>query len=193
MTAKPRKAVKAPPKVAPPKRKQPIGKRVAGIAAAGALALAGAAGGAAVASTVPAHCAAQGSNPDQKCTPGQLNQNVTQSNIQKTICVTGYTATIRPPVSYTNPLKSELMRSYGLTGASSAYELDHLISLELGGNPTSPSNLWPEAYLPTPGAHEKDKVENYLHKQVCDGKMTLAAAQKQITSGWVSVWDQIKP
>jgi hypothetical protein len=166
---------------------------VAGIAAAGALVLATAAGGAAVASTVPAHCTAQGSNPDQSCTPGRLNPSVTQSNIQKTICVTGYTGTIRPPVSYTNPLKAELMRSYGLTGPSSAYELDHLISLELGGHPRSPSNLWPEAYLPVPGAHEKDKVENYLHRQICDGKMTLAAAQKQITSDWRSVWDTIKP
>jgi hypothetical protein len=154
--------------------------------------LATAAGGAAVASTVPVHCAAQSSQADHTCTPGRLNPNVTQSNIQKTICVTGYTATIRPPVSYTNPLKAELMRSYGLKGASSAYELDHLISLELGGHPTSPSNLWPEAYQPVPGAHEKDRVENYLHRQVCDGQMTLAAAQKQITSDWRSVWDQIK-
>ncbi len=60
-------------------------------------------------------------------------------------------------MSYTNPLKAELMRSYA------------------------------------PGAHEKDKVENYLHRQVCGGQMTLAAAQKQIASDWLSVWDQIKP
>lgn len=155
--------------------------------------VAGAAGTAAVASTVPAHCSAQGGNPDASCTPGALNPSVTQSNIQRTICVTGYTATIRPSVSYTNPLKAELMRSYGLTGMPSAYELDHLISLELGGNPTSPSNLWPEAYLPVPGAHEKDKVENYLHSQVCGGQMTLAAAQKQIASDWGAVWAKIKP
>jgi hypothetical protein len=146
-----------------------------------------------VASSLPAHCTAQSGNPDSSCTPGITNSAVTQSNIQRTICVTGYTATIRPPVSYTNPLKAELMRSYGLTGAPSAYELDHLISLELGGNPTSPSNLWPEAYLPVPGAHEKDKVENYLHSQVCAGQMTLAAAQKVIATDWKSVFATINP
>lgn len=146
-----------------------------------------------MASTVPAHCTTQGGFPDRGCTPGATNPAVTQTNIQTTICVSGYTATIRPPVSYTNPLKAELMRSYGLTGASSAYELDHLISLELGGNPKSPSNLWPEAYLPVPGAHEKDKVENYLHSQVCGGQMTLAAAQKVIATDWLSVWATIKP
>ena len=183
----------APPKTSAPRRKHSSRQRLAGIAAVGSLAVAAAAGGAAVASTVPVHCAAHGSSPDHTCTPGVLNPSVTQSNVRRTICVTGYTATIRPPVSYTNPLKAELMRSYGLTGQPSAYELDHLISLELGGNPTSPANLWPEAYLPVPGAHEKDKVENYLHRQVCDGQMTLAAAQKQIASNWLSVWDQIKP
>src|SRR6266581_6073512 len=175
------------------RRRRPGKRRLAGIVAAGSLALAAAAAGATVASTVPAHCSVQGSNPDQGCTPGELNSGVTQSNIQRTICVSGYTATIRPPVSYTNPLKAELMRSYGLTGPPNAYELDHLISLELGGNPTSPSNLWPEAYLPVPGAHEKDKVENYLHSQVCGGQMTLAAAQKVISTDWGSVWDKIKP
>jgi hypothetical protein len=155
------------------------------------LAAAGSVG--AVATTVPVHCSASGALPDRTCTPGTINSSVAQSNIQKTICVTGYTAMIRPPVSYTNPLKVELMRSYGLTGPASAYELDHLISLELGGNPTSPANLWPEAYLPSPGAHEKDKVENYLRSQVCGGQMTLADAQRQIASDWLSVWNSIKP
>ncbi len=107
--------------------------------------------------------------------------------------MSGYTKTIRPPVSYTDPLKAELMRSYGQTGAPSAYELDHLISLELGGNPTSPSNLWPEAYLPVPGAHEKDKVENYLKSQVCGGQMTLADAQHQVSTDWKAVWDRVHP
>lgn len=179
----------ASPSAAKPSRR----RRLAGVAAAGALAVAGAASVGAVASTVPVHCAASSGNADRGCTPGATNPTVSQTNIQKTICVTGYTATIRPPVSYTNPLKTELMRSYGLTGAPSAYELDHLISLELGGNPTSPANLWPEAYLPVPGAHEKDKVENYLHSQVCGGQVTLAAAQKVIATDWQSVWTTIKP
>jgi hypothetical protein len=167
--------------------------RVTRAVAAGTIVLAGIAGTAAVGSTIPSHCAANGALPDTACTPGALNTNVTQANIAKTICVTGYTATIRPPVSFTNPLKQELMRNYGLNGQPTAYELDHFVALELGGNPTSPANLWPEAYLPAPGAHEKDKVENYLHKQICAGAMTLVAAQQQIRGDWLAVWNQIKP
>jgi hypothetical protein len=115
-----------------------------------------------------------GALPDRSCTPGATNLSVTQANIQTTICRPGYTKTIRPPVSYTNPLKIQLMARYGETDSPSAYELDHLISLELGGHPASSQNLWPEPYAPTPGAHEKDKVENFLHKQVCSGAMKLA-------------------
>src|ERR1700736_1323086 len=67
----------------------------------------------------PAHCAIHGQLPDSTCTPGAINQNVTQANIQTTICVQGFTKTIRPPVSYTNPLKMRLMAEYGQTNASS--------------------------------------------------------------------------
>lgn len=168
-------------------------RRLAQALAAGSLVVGAAAGVGAVASPQLIHCVANSSLPDTSCTPGVLNSNVTQANIQQTICVQGYTKTIRPPVSYTNPLKAELMRSYSLSGPPSAYELDHLVSLELGGNPVSRSNLWPEAYLPVPGAHEKDKVENYLHAQVCGGQLTLAEARRQIATDWLSVWNRIKP
>jgi hypothetical protein len=141
---------------------------------------------------IPAHCAVNGALPDVGCTPGALNPKVTQATIKTTICVQGYTKTIRPPVSYTNPLKTRLMRAYGETGPASAYELDHLIALELGGNPTSPQNLWPEPYAPTPGAHEKDKVENYLHQQVCAGAMTLAEARRIISGDWTQELGQVK-
>ena len=77
-------------------------------------------------------------------TPGVLNPDVTQANIRSTICRRGWTDTIRPPVDYTNALKSRQMRQYGETGSLSDYQEDHLISLELGGNPTDPRNLWPE-------------------------------------------------
>ena len=69
-----------------------------------------------------------------------------------------------------------------------AFEVDHLIPLELGGDNTI-SNLWPEAAEPAPGFHEKDKVENYLHRQVCAGAMTLVDAQRQIATDWIKVWD----
>jgi hypothetical protein len=146
----------------------------------------------AIASPTAVQCSTRGPLPDSTCTPGELNPQVNQSNIQQTICTPGFTRTIRPPVSFTDPLKLEQMRSYQLTQPASAYELDHLISLELGGNPTSPKNLWPEAYAPTPGAHEKDRVENYLHKQVCAGAMSLADAQAKITGDWTQVLNSIK-
>jgi len=109
-------------------------------------------------------------------TPGVLNPDVTQSNIRSTICRSGWTATIRPPVAYTNDLKRKQMRVYGETGALSDYQEDHLISLELGGNPTDPRNLWPEPY---PRASEVDRIENELHRKVCDGSLGLREAQRE--------------
>ena len=109
-------------------------------------------------------------------TPGVLNPDVTQANIRQTVCRHGWTATIRPPVEYTNGLKRTQMREYGETGPLSAYQEDHLISLELGGNPTDPRNLWPEPY---PRARTVDGIENELNAQVCDGSLTLAAAQQK--------------
>ena len=76
--------------------------------------------------------------------PGVLNPDVTQSSLRTTICVPGFSRSVRPPADYTSRLKVEQMRAYGLTGDPSHYQEDHLISLELGGNPTDPRNRWPE-------------------------------------------------
>ncbi len=86
------------------------------------------------------------SAPSWARTPGVLNPAVTQATIRATICTRGWTRTVRPPVSYTNALKVRQLRQYGLRGPPSAFQEDHLISLELGGNPTDPRNLWPEPY-----------------------------------------------
>jgi hypothetical protein len=109
-------------------------------------------------------------------TPGVVNPNVTQANIRSTVCKRGWTATIRPPVSYTNALKRKQMRQYGETGSMSDYQEDHLISLEMGGSPTDPRNLWPEPY---PRASEMDQIENELNSEICDGQLTLAQAQQR--------------
>jgi hypothetical protein len=85
--------------------------------------------------------------PDPICTPRVVNNNVTQENINDTICKSGFTKNIRPPTKYTTPLEIELMKSYGFNGDRKEFELDHLISLQLGGNPKSVKNLWPEPYL----------------------------------------------
>jgi hypothetical protein len=109
-------------------------------------------------------------------TPGALNPNVTQANIHSTICVRGWTRTIRPPVEYTNALKLKQMRVYGETGDPAEYQEDHLISLELGGDPRDPRNLWPEPY---PRAAEVDRIENELNAKVCSGELSLADAQRK--------------
>lgn len=109
-------------------------------------------------------------------TPGALNPDVTQANIHETICVHGWTKTVRPPVEYTNELKLKQMRVYGLTGSPRDYQEDHLISLELGGDPRDPRNLWPEPY---PRAAKVDTIENELNAKVCTGKLTLAEAQRR--------------
>jgi hypothetical protein len=111
-------------------------------------------------------------------TPGVRNPAVSQATIGRTVCVKGWTATIRPPQSYTRPLKVDQMRQYGESGSPSGYEEDHLISLELGGAPRDPQNLWPEPY---PRARAVDVIENRLHRAVCDGTMTLEAAQTEIS------------
>ena len=109
-------------------------------------------------------------------TPGVLNPDVTQATIRATICRPGWTKTIRPPSSYTSVLKVRQLVAQGLRGPPSAYQEDHLISLELGGHPTDVRNLWPEPY---PRASEVDRAENELHRQVCAGSLTLAEAQRR--------------
>jgi hypothetical protein len=109
-------------------------------------------------------------------TPGVLNPDVTQATIRSTICTRGWTKTVRPPVSYTNELKRQGELRYGLHGPPSAYQEDHLISLELGGDPVDPRNLWPEPY---PRASKVDTIENELNALVCDRKISLAEAQRR--------------
>ncbi|ADP84448.1 hypothetical protein [Pseudofrankia inefficax] len=139
----------------------------------------------------PAHCQARDNNeePDPTCTPGALNPAVTQATIGSTICKSGWTATIRPPTSYTNTIKREAIAAYGdyAGTAMGNYELDHLISLEIGGSPTAVANLWPEK-----GEHnDKDPVENAAKRAVCSGQMSLADVQQQIATNWVALGHEL--
>jgi hypothetical protein len=115
--------------------------------------------------------------PDSKITPGRLNPKVRQATIKKTICKSGWTKTIRPPVSYTNKLKINQMAQYGETGSPSDYEEDHFIPLELGGAPRNPKNLWPE---PHSQSRLSDPLETKLKRQVCKGILTLKKARAAI-------------
>jgi hypothetical protein len=113
---------------------------------------------------------------DPALTPGVLNPQVAQSTIGETICVRGWTSTIRPPSEYTSALKEEQMRERGLPGGPGDYQEDHLISLGLGGHPTDPRNLWPQ---PIARALEIDRIEVELHDRICAGELTLAEAQRR--------------
>lgn len=128
--------------------------------------------------------------PDPNLTPGAQNEEVTQQTIGSTICVRGYTKTIRPPAKYTTALKRRQIREYGFDDTKmSDYEEDHLISLELGGHPTDPGNLWPQSYLTQPwNAKAKDQLENFLNAEVCAGRIPLARAQREIASDWVAAY-----
>lgn len=133
-----------------------------------------------VAQTLPSHA-----------TPGALYPSiVTQDNIKTTICKPGWTKTVRPSVGYTNMMKLGQMDALGLGKKNPKdYEEDHKVPLELGGNPSSALNLWPEHWSKPYGAHEKDKLENAVKKDVCSGKLTLAAAQAIFLGNF---WDEYK-
>jgi hypothetical protein len=114
----------------------------------------------------PSSCHAIGSGlyerPDPSCTPGALNPAVTQATIYKTICVAGWTETVRPPESITEQEKAASIAAYGDTGSMGEYEYDHFVPLELGGATNDRRNLWPE-----PGAspNPKDAVEDIAARE----------------------------
>ena len=126
--------------------------------------------------------------PNATKTPGVTNLQVTQGTIGSTICVSGYTKTIRPPSSYTTNLKiAQLHAGYNYHGDLSThdYEEDHLVPLEVGGSPSSVKNLWPEPRLITWNAALKDRLENKLHAMVCSHQISLAAAQHVFMTNWI--------
>ncbi|MGC0420885.1 hypothetical protein [Embleya sp. AB8] len=130
--------------------------------------------------------------PDPQCTPGALSPAVTQATLATTICKAGgYTSTIRPPVSVTGKEKTDNAKSYGYTGPMGDAEYDHLISLQLGGDPNDPRNLWVEppspGHVPGKGPNNpKDSVETHLHTAICKNQVTLAAAQQAIAADWTT-------
>lgn len=129
--------------------------------------------------------------PNRRLTPGALNAAVTQGNIRETICVRGYTKSIRPPEDYTEKLKRRGIHRYGYSDFRLRdYEEDHLVSLELGGSATDPHNLWPEPHhvIGGWGSYAKDRLENKLHTLVCRGRLPLAQAQRDIAGDWIAAY-----
>lgn len=124
------------------------------------------------------------SRPDPRCTPGALNPKVRQSTIRRTICVPGWTSTVRPPERITESEKFKSMAAYADHQSIGHYEYDHFVPLELGGATNDRRNLWPE---PGGSPNAKDTVENELKREVCEGKITLARAQRLIVADWVAL------
>ena len=175
--------------------------------------------------------------PDPVRTPGAANPDITQQNIRDTICNREWsTKEIRPPAGYTSKLKRKQLREYGdirhqtraelldpstgkfditrclaHTDNMACYEEDHLISLEDGGNPTDPKNLWPEPYNTKVGwvimgAHQKDVVEGFIHDEICYDNphskktshvpattpVTLRRGQEILVGDWYACYQAIK-
>jgi len=130
--------------------------------------------------------------------PRHANGETYQNLVQEKLCQVGYTKTVRHVTTFT---KHQVFKMYGITpGHFREYEIDHFISLELGGD-NSLNNLFPqpyEVYLSVNGsnvrmgAREKDVVETNLHKKVCRGEITLKEAQEIIATNWVGYYLKLK-
>ena len=126
-------------------------------------------------------CRARGSLPDRGCTPGATFPDAKRAQI----CVPGYSSRVR---NVPEAVKRAVYAMYGIvTRTRGQYEVDHLVSLELGGS-NQIANLWPEAAQAVAGFRQKDKLENALHREVCAGRLSLALAQRQIATNWVAAY-----
>ena len=127
-------------------------------------------------------------------TPGAINPEVTQENIHQTVCIKGYTKSIRPPAHFTNRLKKRQIRQYGYIDRNpNHYEEDHLIALSIGGAPDDPRNLWPEPRISEWNAKKKDRLEYVMYRMVCDGEISLADAQHEMATDWIDAWKRYVP
>ena len=135
--------------------------------------------------------------PDPKLTPGHPDPKITQDTIHDTVCKDHYTQGVR---DVNDAEKAAEFKIYNTkpTDSPFGYEIDHFISLELGGTNDS-DNLWPEPYCQPGtggktciGAREKDVVETSLAHRICAGTITLDAAREIITTDWYKEYLSIK-
>jgi len=121
--------------------------------------------------------------PDPKLTPGDTFDVTTQD-----LCVPGYAKKVR---NVPEEVRRQVYREYGITSHGRGdYEVDHLISLELGDS-NSIKNLWPESYRTSPwNARVKDRLEDKLHQLVCSGQLDLKTAQEAIASNWIEAYQK---
>ena len=135
----------------------------------------------AASSTTSAPASVDVPRPDPHLTPGVTLSGVTREQV----CRPGYARSARhvPPAE-----KADVFRRYRISRPPpGAYEVDHLIPLELGGS-NDVANLWPEPYKGSFGAHEKDRLEDRMRAGVCAGRLDLTIAQRNIASDWYTAW-----
>lgn len=129
-------------------------------------------------------CMSRSGLQDKECTPGAIIDNVSKEDI----CKAGYTSAMQ---GMPQSLRNQVFAEYGIKGQDrTKYEIDHLVSLDLGGS-NAIANLWPQALNSKPGFHEKDRVESFLHSQVCAGTISLQQAQSEIATDWLNVYEQM--
>lgn len=121
--------------------------------------------------------------PDPKLTPGAVMPGVTMQDIE----THGYTAKVRNVPERIK--KAVFIEYFGVVPpVTGDYEIDHLISLELGGS-NDIENLWPQSYKTQPwNAHRKDVLENKLHKLIVEGTISLKEAQDAISKDWIAAY-----
>jgi hypothetical protein len=127
-----------------------------------------------------------GPNPDRGCSPGAYYSKLTKN----VLCSSSFsTSSIR---NVPQSEKYEVEEEYGMAPASygSSLEIDHIVSLELGGS-NDIANLFPEKANAHPGYHVKDKLENKLHSLVCSASMSLQSAQRQIATNWQKLYEKV--
>jgi len=131
-----------------------------------------------------ARCREHAGLPDRRCTPGAIRHGVSLA----TICSYGYSRSVRPPESYTEPRKLRQMPAYGLPGPVRDYEEDHLVPLSVGGAPRDPANLWPEPRHGPNNAEEKDQLETWAARMACARRLPLARLQHDMATDWTALF-----
>ncbi len=132
--------------------------------------------------------------PNPQITPGAIDPAITSQNLQSTVCVKGYTATVRPDKRVTNRLKRQQIRQYRYDDTDPRqYEQDHLIPLSIGGNPSDPRNMWPQPREGAWGADEKNDLEFIAYRLVGSGQLNLQEAQRRIAANWIEAYQAWVP
>jgi hypothetical protein len=118
--------------------------------------------------------------PNPQLTPGAILTTDPAS-----VCRSGYSKSVRHTSGL---LKHQIYVEYGIEKNTGHYEIDHLIPLGIGGTDTR-ENLWPESRDTKPWNSDlKDRLENYLHVEICAGHIPIKDAQKVIATDWIAAY-----